>query len=220
MQEREDRAREIFDEFDTNRDGVLDFDELNGMLEALNLGDDGTELGKQRKRKLVQEYKAMDEDGSGEIDFPEFVRYYNKMLAYQQGAAHSHAEGGSATDLWGEGGIEKMTKLADKLQRKRKLTDDEHEQLIFMIKSRYLMMDLKVAVMTYKRAESLVPLKRLLRKTKEDVKPRMSLNEKFWSMTPAHIQRCSDKSDQLFKMESLAMPKRQRSNPSWLTGCT
>ena len=51
MQEREDRAREIFDEFDTNADGVLDFNELNEMLEALNLGDDGTELGKHRKRK-------------------------------------------------------------------------------------------------------------------------------------------------------------------------
>ena len=34
---REERAREIFQEFDTNSDGIIDMDELKAMLTALGL---------------------------------------------------------------------------------------------------------------------------------------------------------------------------------------
>ena len=37
MRLREERAREIFQEFDTNSDGIIDMDELKAMLTALGL---------------------------------------------------------------------------------------------------------------------------------------------------------------------------------------
>ena len=103
MRLREERAREIFQEFDTNSDGIIDMDELKAMLTALGLepkDEDDFDRGQSWESRMISEFAAMDEDGSGGVDFPEFVAYYNKMIAYQSGEVHSHAEGADATDFW------------------------------------------------------------------------------------------------------------------------
>ena len=75
MRLREDRARELFHEFDTNKDGVIDMDELKEMSKALELDKD-----EDLRNRMEEEFMIMDVDGSGGVDFPEFVTYYNKML--------------------------------------------------------------------------------------------------------------------------------------------
>ena len=129
-QEREDRARTIFHEFDKNSDGVIDFEELKEMLRSLDLGNDGTDEGAEREKKLLQEWRKMDVDGDGGVTFPEFVHYYNNLLSYMSGETHSHDEHGSGVLFWSEKDIVKYMELAKKLIRRKKLKDSEDRRTL------------------------------------------------------------------------------------------
>ena len=195
MQGREARARELFYEFDANGDGVIDLSELKQMLRSLELIGDGTKESVDREHKLMEEWNAMDVDHSGEVDFSEFIRYYNKMIAYQEANDHSQ-RGGDSTDFWGKS--EALQKLVDRLKKRKRLSEEEYQIITFMISSRYLMLDLKVALLAYKRAETLLPLKRLLGRVAPEVEKRKNLRNHFWTLSSSEISRCLSLSDTLF----------------------
>ena len=191
MREREAMAKDLFMQYDANGDGVLDFDEMITMVQDLlpDLEEEGEEA-------MRVEFLSLDRDGDETIDFPEFVQYYNKMLSYQGGNTHSYEEGGSATDFWGSGDHENHHRLLKKLYGRKKLDDDEFMRATFMLNSKFMIMDLKVAFASWKRAETLLPLKRLLKKVGPQVDQQRKLSEKFWSMSHAEIDSAKSKSDQ------------------------
>ena len=191
MQEREAMAKNLFMQYDENGDGVLDFAEMINMVKDLlpELDEDGEEA-------MRQEFRALDRDGDETIDFPEFVQYYNKMLSYQGGNTHSYDNGGSATDFWGSGDHSKHHRLLKKLHARKKLDDIEFARATYMLNSKYMILDLKVAFASWKRAETALPLKRLLLKFGPQIDQQCSLSEKFWSMTQIELQEARSKSDQ------------------------
>ena len=195
MRVREAMAKDLFMQYDSNGDGVLDFNEMVQMVLDL-LPSYGPAEGRAIMRK---EFMALDRDGSSSIDFPEFVIYYNKMISYQGGNTHSYEEGGSSTDFWssdGTDGAQQHAKVLYKLHQRKKLNDEEYKRASYMLKARFMILDLKVALATYKRAETTIPLKRLLRQTQHDVDQQMTLSAKFWSMTAEEIDNAKSKSDQ------------------------
>jgi len=68
-----DHMRELFDRFDTDKDGVLSPEELAACLRNCfpNRPDDAN--------TLAAEFAKADKDGSGGVDFDEFVDYYNQL---------------------------------------------------------------------------------------------------------------------------------------------
>lgn len=223
MRLREERAREIFQEFDANADGIIDMDELTEMLTALGLdkqagsGNEGGEDGEDDegadswRQRMLDEFAAMDEDGSGGVDFPEFVQYYNKMLAYQSGEVHGHSHGGDATDFWGDdAGVVGFERLMGKLLKRNKINQQQHDMVLFMLHSRFMILDIKIALASYKRAETILPLKRLLAKVGEEVMHRMTLSDKFWSMSPSEIQLCAAKTDELCSAGKITYDEKSR----------
>jgi len=64
------RLRLQFEALDTNGDGVLSKEEIEQGLQALTGSDDGFRL---RATSYVDQIMAIDSDGSGEIDWTEFV---------------------------------------------------------------------------------------------------------------------------------------------------
>ena len=71
MRVREAMAKDLFMQYDSNGDGVLDFNEMVQMVLDL-LPSYGPAEGRAIMRK---EFMALDRDGSSSIDFPEFVIY-------------------------------------------------------------------------------------------------------------------------------------------------
>lgn len=217
MRLREERAREIFQQFDSNADGIIDIGELAEMLTALGLNEQEVEPGREEeageswRQRMLDEFAAMDEDGSGGVDFPEFVQYYNKMLAYQSGEVHGHSQGGDATDFWGDdSGTEGFERLMARLLKGKKINQKQHDMVLFMLHSRYMILDIKIALASYKRAETILPLKRLLAKVGEEVTHRMTLSDKFWSMSPSEIQMCSSKTDELCSAGKITYDEKSR----------
>ena len=202
----EDRARELFHQFDTNDDGIIDLDELKEMSKALELDKD-----EELRKRMEQEFFVMDEDNSGGVDFPEFVAYYNKMQAYQSGKIRVQSDGAMSTDFWGDGdGVEAYERLMGKLLKRKKVNQEQHDMVMFMLHSQFLVLDIKIALASYKRAETLLPLRRLLTKVGDEVTRRMSLNDKFWSMTPSEIKRCGTKADQLCSAGVITYDEKNR----------
>ena len=60
--------KQEFDAYDEDRSGYIDVKELKGLLEKL-----GEELGEE---ELDQAFRELDSDGSGEIEFFEFVEWF------------------------------------------------------------------------------------------------------------------------------------------------
>eukprot|EP00002_Diphylleia_rotans_P002899 TRINITY_DN1189_c0_g1_i1.p1 TRINITY_DN1189_c0_g1~~TRINITY_DN1189_c0_g1_i1.p1 ORF type:complete len:136 (-),score=41.35 TRINITY_DN1189_c0_g1_i1:297-704(-) len=71
-QEEIDKCREAFDAFDKDNSGSIDMWELRGILQAM--GQDPTE------EELFQMISEVDDDGSGCIEFSEFL----KVIASQK----------------------------------------------------------------------------------------------------------------------------------------
>eukprot|EP00439_Symbiodinium_sp_Y106_P037848 s5498_g4.t1 len=73
------RMKQLFDDFDEDHGGTLDIGEFENValqLLATQLGN--TTQAQERARKLCEgNFKLMDSDGSGEVDFHEFLRWYS-----------------------------------------------------------------------------------------------------------------------------------------------
>eukprot|EP00755_Sulcionema_specki_P003567 Sspe_Gene.27947::Locus_12397_Transcript_1_1_Confidence_1.000_Length_2929::g.27947::m.27947 len=70
----EAELQESFAKYDTNRDGVIDASELLHLLRDCGL----TDLEEDEVEHMME---RLDLDGNGAIDFPEFVLFYNSVLA-------------------------------------------------------------------------------------------------------------------------------------------
>ena len=66
------RYTELFMRFDLDDSGLIDLGELKEMLQAI-----GQEVPMEDLRKLFEEF---DEDGSGGIDFEEFIQIFVKII--------------------------------------------------------------------------------------------------------------------------------------------
>ncbi|PAA90858.1 hypothetical protein BOX15_Mlig004939g1 [Macrostomum lignano] len=75
--------REAFDSFDSNRDGRISIRELSAVME--NLGESPS------KKELKEMIKSVDGDGSGKIDFDEFIRMMEARTAQRMSDAEMAA---------------------------------------------------------------------------------------------------------------------------------
>ena len=64
-QEQIEEIREAFNLFDTDQSGSIDYRELKAAMRAL-----GFEVKKEELKKMITD---IDADGSGQIEFPEFL---------------------------------------------------------------------------------------------------------------------------------------------------
>eukprot|EP00930_Biecheleria_cincta_P009011 TRINITY_DN110628_c0_g1_i1.p1 TRINITY_DN110628_c0_g1~~TRINITY_DN110628_c0_g1_i1.p1 ORF type:complete len:351 (+),score=57.28 TRINITY_DN110628_c0_g1_i1:175-1227(+) len=71
-----DKVRRVFDRFDTDGSGVLDKDEFELMI-VVYLGATKADISKER---LATWWREIDMDGSGQVEFPEFVEWYAKYF--------------------------------------------------------------------------------------------------------------------------------------------
>ena len=65
-----EELREIFDQFDSDSNGAIDFDEFNELLDALDSGIEpmGRQVG----------FDVIDTDGNGTIEFSEFCVWWQE----------------------------------------------------------------------------------------------------------------------------------------------
>eukprot|EP01046_Picozoa_sp_COSAG06_P063765 COSAG06_NODE_14950_length_1112_cov_1.215202_1_plen_285_part_10 len=66
-----ERLRALFNEMDTDNIGSLNPDEVKVLLENVGF--------KLNKKKLAKAFEVMDADGSGEIDFGEFIAWHDSL---------------------------------------------------------------------------------------------------------------------------------------------
>ena len=66
----EEELRENFDYFDANGDGKLDLGEFTGLMKALDALEPG--------ESAALGFRAIDADGSGEVEYDEFVRWFSQ----------------------------------------------------------------------------------------------------------------------------------------------
>lgn len=71
-----DKVKLVFDRWDVDRSGQIDYDEFVGMIHALV----GAARGDISKDRLQKFWKEIDTDGSGEVDFSEFAPWYLKYF--------------------------------------------------------------------------------------------------------------------------------------------
>ncbi len=64
-----EELRENFDHFDSNGDGKLDRGEFGRLMDALGAVEPGEDPGRG--------FSSIDTDGSGEVEFDEFVRWFS-----------------------------------------------------------------------------------------------------------------------------------------------
>eukprot|EP00217_Crustomastix_stigmatica_P002796 CAMPEP_0183819806 /NCGR_PEP_ID=MMETSP0803_2-20130417/64325_1 /TAXON_ID=195967 /ORGANISM="Crustomastix stigmata, Strain CCMP3273" /LENGTH=798 /DNA_ID=CAMNT_0026064695 /DNA_START=85 /DNA_END=2481 /DNA_ORIENTATION=- len=93
-QQREDEARAAFQQYDEDRSGTIDFEEMRhvladlGMLDGLPPGQVGT--------FLEEEFQKADLNGDGVLSFAEFTGYYNSLERLKE--VHN-ADGGVMNNL-------------------------------------------------------------------------------------------------------------------------
>lgn len=71
-----DKVKMVFDRFDADKSGVLEFNEFVSMIHTLV----GAGRGDISKDRLTKFWKEIDSDGSGVVDFPEFAPWYLKYF--------------------------------------------------------------------------------------------------------------------------------------------
>ena len=64
-----EELKENFDYFDRNHDGKLDLGEFAELMDALGASEPGEDPGIG--------FREIDSDGSGKVDFDEFVRWFS-----------------------------------------------------------------------------------------------------------------------------------------------
>ena len=84
--------KQIFDRFDEDKSGAVSTAEMASMCRALNLG--------MSKEQLTQMMKVADPDGSGEIDFEEFVTVLTTQIQ-GGGGGLANIFGAAASGLFG-----------------------------------------------------------------------------------------------------------------------
>jgi Ca2+-binding EF-hand superfamily protein len=65
-----EELRENFDYFDADGDGKLDLSEFSSLMKALDALDPG--------ESAALGFKAIDTDGSGQVEFDEFERWFSQ----------------------------------------------------------------------------------------------------------------------------------------------
>jgi len=71
-EEQRQEIKEAFDLFDTDKTGTIDYHELKVAIRAL-----GFDIKKMEVIQLIKEY---DTQGSGQIQFPDFLDISNKLI--------------------------------------------------------------------------------------------------------------------------------------------
>eukprot|EP01084_Bolivina_argentea_P182326 314776_1 len=66
------KIKEVFKNFDSNGDGVISREEVHQMLDKM-----GIEMPKQTEDEF---FEQMDDDGSGELEFGEFLDWYTTLI--------------------------------------------------------------------------------------------------------------------------------------------
>ena len=93
MAERQKAAEDAFSRADEDGSGTIDGAELKRLLLGL-LQNEGLEYEEATVDEFVaKEFVAADKDGSGDVDFDEFVEYYNQLVdRLAAGALHAAVE--------------------------------------------------------------------------------------------------------------------------------
>jgi len=182
----EDRVREIFHEIDTNGDGMIDEEELTNALEKLCFTE--SELSNDsNKQRILSEFAKIDGDNDGAIDFNEFVLYYNNMLSFQMHEYDATSKAGTSVDLWSRGDMSAYRKLVNKLLKRKKISQNDYDHIEYMFKSKFCLLDLKMAISKYRRSESILPLRRFLDKCSSTIERRKTLDDEYWNLDPKEI---------------------------------
>lgn len=71
-----DKVKMVFDRWDVDKSGVIEFEEFVGMIHALV----GAGRGDISKDRLTKFWKEIDSNGNGEVDFTEFAPWYLKYF--------------------------------------------------------------------------------------------------------------------------------------------
>lgn len=82
-----DKVRRVFVKYDTDGSGVMDKDEFELMI-VVYLGATRADISKER---LATWWREIDADGSGEVEFPEFVDWYVKYFGSADSMTPSQA---------------------------------------------------------------------------------------------------------------------------------
>lgn len=102
-----DKIKKKFDMYDTDKSGEIEFDEFEQMMgNLLGLKDPG-DLPAERMNRF---WREIDVDGSGSVDFGEFVEWYTKYF--------SDGSGGPLEAFYGS--------YSPDVQRSKKLEHDEN----------------------------------------------------------------------------------------------
>ena len=74
------KIKELFDQYDSNKDGVLDIDELNLVFKAI-LNQLGELYSDKNPEELAQEgMNYFDFNNNGKIEYNEFVQLINFLV--------------------------------------------------------------------------------------------------------------------------------------------
>eukprot|EP00966_Prymnesium_polylepis_P219770 5083645-Prymnesium_polylepis.1 len=79
--DRSQDIRDIFDEYDTDKSGEISQAEMTSMIVEMDLAGLGVSQD-DIASFVTEEFERVDKDGSGNIDFDEFVVYYNTLKDY------------------------------------------------------------------------------------------------------------------------------------------
>ena len=198
----EDRVRQIFNDIDTNGDGLIDEDELVAAMDRLCHSD--------QQNVFLAEFHKIDEDDSGGIDFNEFVEYYNNMMAFQLSESSSSQVAGISVQIWSSGDLSVYAKLSEKLFKRNKISKDDIENIRYMFDTKFCLLDLKMALCKYRRSESILPLRRFLDKIDSAVTRHRALEDHFWVLHPDETADYTSITNRLFEKKEITYQQKEQ----------
>ena len=114
-----EQLREAFDLFDVDKSGAIDYKELKAALKAL-----GMKIDKHELKKMITE---VDADGSGSIEFPEFLQMMTAKMGADTKEDVMKVFGVRHRGL----GVDHLRQPAARRQGAREnLTDDELQEML------------------------------------------------------------------------------------------